>query len=206
MNALRHSVLDLLNGVLTLGNQKYKLDQTPENFQCYATTCIPRVDDEQLNQLLQAYRDVFCEGDAPVGMARDVPPATIDTGDHPPIRQRGYRMPFEKRERVERCVKEMLNDGVIRPSDSPWASPITLAPKKDGTTRFCIDYRKLNTITKKDAHPLPHIQDVFDELKGATVFSTLDLKSGYWQIPVHPESIPKTATWACSNLHASRLD
>ena len=90
-------------------------------------------------------------------------------------------------------MNEMLKDGIIRPSDSPWASPITLVPKKDGTTRFCVDYRKLNAITKKDSHPLPYIQDVFDQLAGAKIFSTLDLRSGYWQIPMDAESIPKTA-------------
>jgi len=193
MNALRHSVLDLLNGVLTLGENKYPLDQTPENFSTYATTCIPRVDNDQLNQLLQAYRDVFCEKGTPVSIAKDAPPATINTGDHPPIKQQGYRLPLKKREKVEKLIDEMLADGVIQPSDSPWAFPITLAPKKDGTTRFCVDYRKLNTITRKDAHPLPHIQDVFDQLHGATIFSTLDLKAGYWQIPMDRDSIAKTA-------------
>ena len=87
----------------------------------------------------------------------------------------------------------MLKDGVIQPSTSPWASPVTLVPKSDSTYRFCVDFRKLYSVTVKDSYPLPLIQDIFDQLEGASIFSTLDLKSGYWQIPVSPEDQPKTA-------------
>ena len=118
---------------------------------------------------------------------------TIDTGDCLPINQRMYRLPLKKLDVVKTEIDKMLREGIIEPSSSPWASPITLVPKKDGSTRFCVDYRKLNAVTKKDAHPLPHIQDIFDTLTGSMVFSTLDLKSGYWQVPVHPDSIEKTA-------------
>jgi IS1 family transposase len=87
----------------------------------------------------------------------------------------------------------MLAEGVIRPSSSNYASPVTLVPKKDGSTLFCVDYRRLNDITIKDQYPLPLIQDIFDHLGGSTIFSTIDLKSGYWQIPVAEEHIHKTA-------------
>ena len=87
----------------------------------------------------------------------------------------------------------MLQLGVIRPSHSPWASPVTLVPKKDGGTRFCIDYRQLNAVTIKDRYPLPLIQDIFDQLGGSKLFSTLDMRSGFWQLPMSPESIEKTA-------------
>lgn len=117
----------------------------------------------------------------------------IDTGDHRPIRQRAYRAALTKRQVIEKEVNEMLEAGIIRPSSSPWASPVTLVPKKSGEIRFCVDYRKLNNITKKDSYPLPLIQDIFDQLGGATIFSTMDLKSGYWQIPVAEEDIEKTA-------------
>ena len=109
----------------------------------------------------------------------------IDTGSHPPIHQRAHRTPLSKRIQVEEELQKMLDEGVIRPSKSEWASPITLVPKKDESIRFCVDYRKVNAATRKDAHPLPLIQDIFDSLTGAKIFSTLDLKSGYWQIPVH---------------------
>ena len=83
--------------------------------------------------------------------------------------------------------------GVVRPSHSPWASPITLVPKPDGSIRFCVDYRKLNAVTVEDSHPLPLIQEIFDSLHGSTIFSTIDLRSGYWQLPMAEEDIPKTA-------------
>ena len=97
----------------------------------------------------------------------------------------------------------MLAEGIIEPSCSPWASPIILVPKKDGTTRFCVDYRKLNSVTKKDAHPLPHIQDIFDTLSGGKIFTSLDLKSGYWQIKMADDSTEKTAFVCHINLHTS---
>ena len=94
---------------------------------------------------------------------------------------------------MEDAVSEMLRDDIIVPSSSPWASPITLVPKKDSSTRFCIDYRRLNAETEKDQYPLPLIQDIFDQMGGSKHFSTLDLKSGYWQLPGSPEDQPKTA-------------
>ena len=87
----------------------------------------------------------------------------------------------------------MLKNGVIRPSSSEWASPVVLVPKKDGGIRFCVDYTKVNAITVKDSYPLRNIRDIFDQLNGATVFSILDLKSGYWQVRMEEDIIYKTA-------------
>ena len=109
---------------------------------------------------------------------------TIKTGDAHPIKQRPYRLPLTKRAVVEKEIDDMLNKGIIRPSYSPWASPITLVPKPDGSIRFCVDYRKLNAVTVEDSHPLPHIQDIFDALHGSSIFTTIELRSGYWQIPM----------------------
>ena len=83
--------------------------------------------------------------------------------------------------------RKMLEQDIIRPSCSPWASPVVMVRKKDCTLRFCIDFRKLNDVTIKDAHPLPRIDDTLEALKGAKSFSTLDLKSGYWQVPMKEE-------------------
>ena len=76
----------------------------------------------------------------------------------------------------------MLEKGVIREYSSPWSSPVVLVRKKDGTTRFCADYRRLNEVTRKDSYPLPRMEDCFDTLTGSKFFSTMDLASGYWQV------------------------
>ena len=89
-------------------------------------------------------------------------------------------------------MKDMLQNGVVRPSTSPWASPIVLVKKKDGSTRFCMDYCKLNDVTRKDLYSLPRIETL-DALTGAKLFSTLDLASGYWQVEMNASDHKKTA-------------
>ena len=106
----------------------------------------------------------------------------INTGDHPPIRLKPYRTPLHKRKLVEGAVKNMLGAGIIERSVSPWSFPIVIVSKKDGGHRFCVDFRALNNITKPLAYPLPLIYDILALLGKSTYFSTLDLRSGYWQV------------------------
>ena len=90
-------------------------------------------------------------------------------------------------------VQQMLSSGVIRPSNSPWASPVAMVKKKDGSLLFCVDFRQLNAATVKDTHPIPCIDDLLNSLHGARWFSTLDLESGYWQVPIQERDKEKTA-------------
>ncbi|KAM0724690.1 Retrovirus-related Pol polyprotein from transposon 17.6 [Formica fusca] len=97
------------------------------------------------------------------------------------------------RNEVDKVIEEMKSQGVIEESQSPWVSPVVLVRKKDGTIRFCVDFRKLNMVTIKDSYPLPRIDEILDQLAGNSWFSTLDLKSGYWQLKLRPEDKEKTA-------------
>ena len=117
----------------------------------------------------------------------------INTGVSPPICQPTWRVPLSQRDTVYQLLQEMLKRNVISPSKSPWASPVVLVKKKDGTIRFCVDYRKVNNVTTKDVYPLPRVDDTLDTLAGSVWFTTLDLKSGYCQVEVTPEDCAKTA-------------
>jgi hypothetical protein len=104
-----------------------------------------------------------------------------------------FRYAPARRQIIEENLKEMIDQGIISPSASPWAAPVILAPKKDGSLRFCIDYRKLNAATIRDAYPIPRIDDTLDSLQEAKFLSTLDLRSGYWQVEMDENSKDKTA-------------
>jgi hypothetical protein len=116
----------------------------------------------------------------------------IDTGDHPPIRQKYYPIPYHQREYVRKEVNDMLNMGIIEKSNSPWNSPVLLVPKANGELRMCLDSRKLNSITVVDSYPMPRIQEILDSLNNAKFMSSLDLKSAFFQIMLSPESREKT--------------
>ena len=94
----------------------------------------------------------------------------------------------------------MRSQGVIEPSQSPWSSPVVLVQKKDGSKRFCVDYRKLNEVTKRDCYPLPRVDTTLDAINGSSWFSTLDLKSGYWQVKMAENDKEKTAFTAGEGL------
>ena len=140
----------------------------------------------QLFALLLEYHDLFAEGPNDFGRTGKIK-HRIDTGESPPIRQPVCRIPPFCKCQTKELLREMLDKNVIKTSNSPWASPVILVQKKDGTTRFCVDYRKVNAVTRKDAYPLPRVDDILDTLAGSKWFSKLDLISGYWQVEMSPE-------------------
>lgn len=117
----------------------------------------------------------------------------IDTGDSQPIRQRYYRMSPEKQRILVEQVDEMLALDVVEPCESAWSSPVLIVYKKNGQPRFCLDSRKLNSVTKKDAYNLPYITEILDNLRDAKFLSSVDLSKAFWQIPIAPEDQDKTA-------------
>ena len=153
--------------------------------------CLSPLQQQQLNELFKEFQDVFSQGDDDLG---NTPLLEHGIETHgPPLRQPYRRQnPAVRREEMTQ-VQQMLSSNVIRPSNSPWASPVVMVRKKDGSLRFCVDFRQLNAATVKDAHPLPRIDDLLDALHGAKWFSTLDLKSGYWQVPISEQDKEKTA-------------
>ncbi len=142
--------------------------------------------------LLTKYSSAFSKSDDDIGRTGIVR-HKIDTGDAHPVKQAFRRTPFHMRKEVDKQIDDMLDREVIRPSSSPWAAPIVMVKKKDGTSRFCVDYRELNDLTIKDSYPIPRIDDTLDQLAGAQWFSCLDLNSGYWQVEVDKPDVEKTA-------------
>ncbi|CAF4004061.1 unnamed protein product [Rotaria sp. Silwood1] len=117
----------------------------------------------------------------------------IETGTHPPIYTPPYRVSYKDEQIQREEIDKLRKQGIIEESTSPWSSPIVLVRKKDGSVRFCIDFRKLNNITTKDAFPMPRIDDIFDHLSQAEYYTTIDFKSGYFQVGLDHKDCPKTA-------------
>ena len=149
-------------------------------------------DQRRANQLFEDYHDIFALGSLELGKTSLVKHA-IKLDNEQPFKERYRRIPPHQFEEVRKHLQEMEEIGAIRRSNSPWASPVVLVRKKDGSLRFCIDLRKLNSRTIKDAYSLPRIEESLDCLNGSKIFTSLDLKSGYWQVELDDASIPLTA-------------
>ena len=162
---------DLINGVD---------DATPES----AVT--------SLEQLLVRYEDVFSKSEYDLGRT-DAIEHCIDTGSAKPVRQQLRRFPPAHVETISKHVDDMLSQGIIEPTSSPWASNVVLVRKKDSSYRCCIDYRQLNSVTRRDAYPLPRIDSCLDAMAEAKWFSTFDMRSSYHQVPLAKEDTDKTA-------------
>ena len=142
-----------------------------------------------LKDLVRRYPDVFTD----MPGETDVIQHQIKLTDDTPIRCKPYPLPYAMREELRNEVDTMLEMGVVRPSTSPYASPIVMVKKKDGSNRVCVDFRKLNKITEVDPEPMTTAEDLFRRLSGKKYLSKIDLTKGYWQIPVAPEDVHKTA-------------
>ena len=122
-----------------------------------------------------------------VDLAIEIVPRTV------PMSRAPYRMAPMKLKELKSQLQELLEKGFIRPNVSPWGAPVLFMKKKDGTLRMCIDYRKINKVTMKNKYPLSRIEDLFEQSKGASVFSKIDLRSGYYQLRVKEVDVSKTA-------------
>jgi len=145
----------------------------------------------QLAQLLSKHVGLFAKSPTDLGRTSIVQ-HVIDTGDAKPIKQAPRRPPRAFAGEEEKILQQQLEAGVIRESTSPWSSPLVYVKKRDGSTRPCVDYRRLNEVTCKDAYPLPRIDECLDSLANSKLFSTLDLQSGYWQVELKEEGRCKT--------------
>ena len=147
--------------------------------------------------VIMEFPDVFPEELPGVPPEREVDLSIEVVQGMTPISRAPYRMAPTELKELKTQLQELLDKGFIRPSVSPWGAPILFVKKKDGTLRMCIDYRQINKVTVKNKYPLPRIEDLFDQLKGVSVFSKIDLRSGYYQLRVKEVDVPKTAFGTC---------
>jgi hypothetical protein len=143
--------------------------------------------------VVQEYPDVFLEELPDMTPDRDIEFLIELLPRTPPISKRPYRMSVNELVELKKQLVELQAKGFIRPSSSPWGAPLLFVEKKDGTQRMCIDYRSLNVVTIKNKYPLPRIEDLFDQMKGASVFLKIDLRLGYHQLKILESDITKTA-------------
>ncbi len=148
-----------------------------------------------LHDLLDEFHDVFANHDMDLGCLEGYY-FSINTENSAPIQQRPYRIPFHKRAIVSTLIQQLLEQGIIEPSESDWSSPIVLIQKKphDGQHwRLCVDYRAVNRVTVKDKFPMALTADLFDGMLGAKYFTNLDMASGYHQLQINPAEKHKTS-------------
>ena len=144
---------------------------------------------EELNNLILEFKDIFETEGPPTTLTEHC----IDTGESPPISVPPYRLSPGKREMLKREIAEMLQLGIIEECDSPWTSNVVLVPKKGGGIRVCIDYRQVNKVTVPDPYPLPRIDNLLHSSRGFDCMTSMDLRTGFWLIPVRKQDRPKTA-------------
>ncbi|KAK1606018.1 hypothetical protein QYE76_029691 [Lolium multiflorum] len=190
-----HGLIDCAKKAITMTSSTGVLvehisEKLPRKFTCNQSLTKPTLD--QIRVVCR-YSDVFPDNLPGMPPDRDIEFIIELIPGTGPIAQRAYSMNPAELVELKKQLDDMLAKGLIRPSASPWRSPVLFVDKKDGTIRLCTDYRKLNDVTIKNKYPLPKIEDLFDQLTGATVFSKIDLRTGYHQLKIRASDIPKTA-------------
>ncbi|PAA46205.1 hypothetical protein BOX15_Mlig001265g10 [Macrostomum lignano] len=163
-----------------------------EEFREWGSCGLSEEEEADFRELISQHRAVFAKDSKDLGCTT-VMKHEIDTGDARPVKEAARRIPPYLRQEVDKELDDLLEAGRISEVQSPWCSPVVCVKKKDGSLRFCCDYRKLNEVTKKDAVPLPRTDDLLESLGDAKIFSTMDMQSGYWQMAVEPSDRLKTA-------------
>ena len=174
---------------------KAKAEDVPEHLKVLftrSTEGMPDAECQVVAGLLVKYQNTFSRNEWDLGLTH-LAEHPINTGDAYPVKQRPRRVPLAYAQEEKQAIEDLLKKGVIQKSTSPWASPIVLVKKKNGSVRPCVDYRRVNALVKPDGFPLPRVQDCLDAVAGSTLFSSFDLTSGYFQIPLKTQDIPKSA-------------
>ena len=150
---------------------------------------LPKTDHPSIAQVVEVYKSLFSQQIGQTNITHHI----IETGNAAPVKIPPRPIPFHYVDKVQKQLADMVNEGIIRPSSSPWCAPAVYVPKQNGEIRICVDFVQLNRCTKKDSYPVPRADRPHQRLAGKKIFSKLDLRSAYWQFPMHPSSIEKTA-------------
>ncbi|CAF4398795.1 unnamed protein product, partial [Didymodactylos carnosus] len=188
--AARTQVVSPLNSIHT----SYLSPPTPETIQKFVAHIHDPTQQTDLTNILSSHAKLFDL--SKITQAKTSIRHTINTADALPISSRPYPKTVEQRRQLQKIIHEMMTNNQIRPSNSPWPSPVILHKKKDGGTRFLVDYRKLNSVTKKDSFPQPTTEELLQRLGDNRYFTKFDLKSGYFQIPILEQDKEKYTRWS----------
>ena len=186
------TLIDWVNHKLLLGDSWVYLTDSSREENYDISPNLSKSETEVISNIIKQHTSLFAHNPRAPRKA-NLGHHVIKTKADLPHKDKVRRTPHKWKEDISQQIGEMLDNDIIRPSSSPYSSNILLTNKKDGTKRFCIDFRSLNKNTIKDTYPLPNVEDMIDSFRDCGFFTQVDLASGYWGIPVHPEDVEKTA-------------